>query len=136
MALAEIGFDPVFQCADDACGGTNLACAIEQFPLPVMIVDPFNYHYQGARTTTDAGEVYAAQTQTDLVETGRVALLATVTESIAFGQQAGHGCWSRPSSQTGRSYSVPRKLKKSPEQQMLQNVQTPALKILITSKNL
>lgn len=105
MALTEAGFDSVFQCADDTCGGTSLAYAIEQFPLPRMIVDPFNYRYQGAKTTTETGEVYAAvlfsvdnddqvrvqvtvvetdeiafkmvdaaQMQTDVLETGRVAL--------------------------------------------------------------
>jgi len=60
MALADAGFEKVFQCADRECGGTALAYAIEQFPLPRMIIDPFNYRYLGATTTTEDGEVYAA----------------------------------------------------------------------------
>ena len=60
IALDEAGFDTVFSCADRECGGTALAYAIEQFPLPRMIIDPFNYRYLGAKRTADSGEVYAA----------------------------------------------------------------------------
>lgn len=60
MALADAGFETVFQCADAECGGTNLAYAIEQFPLPRMIIDPFNYRYLGGKLTTDENDVYAA----------------------------------------------------------------------------
>lgn len=85
MALTDAGFDTVFQCADDTCGGTNLAYAIEQFPLPRMIVDPFNYRYQGVKTTTDTGEVYAAVLfSVDNEDQVRVQVTVVETDEIAF----------------------------------------------------
>jgi len=60
QALDDAGFDIVFQCADETCGGTDLAYAIERLPLPRMIVDPFNYRYIGAKKVAEEGEIYAA----------------------------------------------------------------------------
>ena len=85
MALAEAGFETVFQCADAECGGTDLAYAIEQFPLPRMIIDPFNYRYLGTKLTTDENDIYAAIIfSVDNDKQVRVQVTVVETEEIAF----------------------------------------------------
>lgn len=84
-ALTEAGFETVFQCADAECGGTDLAYAIEQFPLPRMIIDPFNYRYLGGRLTTDENDVYAAIIfSVDNDKQVRVQVTVVETDEIAF----------------------------------------------------
>ncbi|WP_320238113.1 OmpA family protein [Cognatiyoonia sp. IB215182] len=85
MALGEAGFETVFQCADGTCGGTALAYEIEQFPLPRMIVDPFNYRYLGVKQTGETGEVYAAILfSVDNDDRVRVQVTVVETDEIAF----------------------------------------------------
>lgn len=85
MALGEAGFETVFECADDECGGTKLAYEVEQFPLPRMIIDPFNYRYLGAKLSSDDGETYAAIVfSVDNDDQVRVQVTVVETEEIAF----------------------------------------------------
>ncbi|WP_419911226.1 OmpA family protein [Hoeflea sp.] len=60
LGLQEKGFDIVFECKTKECGGGNLAYALDTFPLPKMVVDPFNYRYLGAKRSNDDGDVYAS----------------------------------------------------------------------------
>lgn len=60
LGLKQNGFEIVFECETKACGGGNFAYALDTFPLPKMVVDPFNFRYLGARKTGDAGEAYAS----------------------------------------------------------------------------
>jgi outer membrane protein OmpA-like peptidoglycan-associated protein len=60
IALADKGFDIVIECETDACGGGDFAYGVETFPLPLMILNVFNFRYIGARLTRDNGDVYAA----------------------------------------------------------------------------
>ena len=94
IALLDRGFDVLFECADDDCGGPDFAWEIEQFPLPLMIVDPFNFRYLGARSTSETGKVYAAvlfsvdndrrvRVQVTVVETEEMALRMVDAEAMA-----------------------------------------------------
>ncbi|WP_169054045.1 OmpA family protein [Nitratireductor sp. XY-223] len=60
LGLTGNGFEIVFECDTKACGGGNLAYALDTFPLPKMVVDPFNYRYLGAKRSGAEGEVYAS----------------------------------------------------------------------------
>jgi OmpA-OmpF porin, OOP family len=53
--LAGAGFDAVFACDTDQCGGIPFSEAIDVLPIPEMWVDGFNYHYFVGRKTGDNG---------------------------------------------------------------------------------
>ena len=51
------GFETVFTCDTDACGGIPFSEALDILPVPEMWVDGFNYHYFVGRKTGDNGSV-------------------------------------------------------------------------------
>lgn len=58
-ALEARGFEIVFRCETRACGG--ISYDLDQFPLPRMVVDRFDYHVLSARMKRpEEGDVYAA----------------------------------------------------------------------------
>jgi OmpA-OmpF porin, OOP family len=60
MGLTEKGFEIVFKCETDDCGGGDFAYGVQTFPLPLMILDQFNFRYIGAKLARDDGDVYAS----------------------------------------------------------------------------
>jgi outer membrane protein OmpA-like peptidoglycan-associated protein len=60
MGLTAKGFEIVFECETDDCGAGDFAYGVQTFPLPLMILDQFNFRYIGAKLARDEGEVYAA----------------------------------------------------------------------------
>ena len=109
-ALEAAGFETVFNCDTDACGG--ISYDLDQFPIPRMMVDRFNYRVQTGRLARAEGDVYAmvlttvdtagrtrvqlgvvetapleirmidaVQMQADVSETGRVALYGITFET-------------------------------------------------------
>ena len=60
IGLENNGFEILFECKTKDCGGGNFAYAQDVFPLPKMVVDPFNFRYLGARKVDDASDTYAA----------------------------------------------------------------------------
>ncbi|MCP4314742.1 MAG: OmpA family protein [Hyphomicrobiales bacterium] len=60
LGLKQNGFEILFECKTKDCGGGNFAYALDTFPLPKMVVDPFNFRYLGAKHTGDASEIYAS----------------------------------------------------------------------------
>ncbi|MCY6380039.1 OmpA family protein [Hoeflea prorocentri] len=60
LGLTQNGFEILFECKTKECGGGNFAYALDTFPLPKMVVDPFNFRYLGARRSSDGGETYAS----------------------------------------------------------------------------
>ncbi|MEL6265120.1 MAG: OmpA family protein [Pseudomonadota bacterium] len=83
IRLEEAGFETVFVCADDACGGARFANEVERFPLPRMIVDPFNFRYRGARRRVEGGETHAA-VLFSVDSARRVRVQVTVVETEAM----------------------------------------------------
>ncbi len=55
--LAGAGYETVFTCDTDACGGIPFSEALDILPIPQMWVDGFNYHYFVGRKTGDNGAV-------------------------------------------------------------------------------
>lgn len=56
--LTEAGFEVVFTCTDDACGGFDFRFETDVLPAPAMYVDLGDYRFIAAlRTTEDATEV-------------------------------------------------------------------------------
>ena len=51
------GYETVFTCDTDACGGIPFSEALDVLPIPQMWVDGFNYRYFVARKTGDNGAV-------------------------------------------------------------------------------
>lgn len=83
IALADKGFDIVFECETKDCGGGKFAYGIEVFPLPKMIVDQFNFRYIAAKLARDEGDVYAAVVVS--VDTHKqVRIQVTVVETAAL----------------------------------------------------
>ncbi len=83
--LTDEGFEIVLDCANRDCGGTGFAYEIETFPLPRMIVDPFNYRYIGARRTGADGEAYAAILfSVDTSDVVRVQVTVVETAAMEF----------------------------------------------------
>lgn len=60
LGLTGKGFDIVFECKTGECGGGNFSYGIETFPLPKMVVDPFNFRYLGAKLSGEGSNAYAA----------------------------------------------------------------------------
>lgn len=60
LGLTGKGFDIVFECKTKECGGGNFSYGIETFPLPKMVVDPFNFRYLGAKLSGEGSNAYAA----------------------------------------------------------------------------
>jgi OmpA-OmpF porin, OOP family len=83
MALTDKGFDIVFECETEACGGGNFGYGIETFPLPLMILDVFNFRYIGAKLKRDDGDVYAAVILS-LDNDKQVRIQVTVVETAAL----------------------------------------------------
>ena len=54
--FSEAGFEPVFDCADHACGGFDFRFALTVVPEPEMYVDLGNYHFSTFRSD-DLGAV-------------------------------------------------------------------------------
>ncbi|MEX3009961.1 OmpA family protein [Hoeflea sp. TYP-13] len=85
LGLKEKGFEIVFECKTKECGGGNLAYALDTFPLPKMIVDPFNFRYLGAKRTNDEGEVYASVViSADTHKKIRTQVTVVVVDKLAF----------------------------------------------------
>ncbi len=53
--LASAGYETVFTCDTDACGGIPFSEALDVLPVPQMWVDGFNYHYFVGRKAGDNG---------------------------------------------------------------------------------
>jgi len=51
--LADSGFDIVFSCQSEECGGLGFAYAVDTLPLPAMQFDPADYRYIAARRSGD-----------------------------------------------------------------------------------
>ncbi len=58
--LREAGFEPLFQCADDQCGGYDFRFAQEVVAEPLMHVDLGNFQYLAAQKQGEAGPEYVA----------------------------------------------------------------------------
>lgn len=71
--LTEAGFEVVFTCTDDVCGGFDFRFGTRVLPAPDMQVNFGDYRYLAARRTTDAG-------------TELVSLLASRSSSAGFVQ--------------------------------------------------
>lgn len=57
-ALEANGFEPVFECQTRECGG--ISYDLDQFPLPTMVVDRFDYRVLSARLERpEEGDAYA-----------------------------------------------------------------------------
>ena len=56
--VADAGFEILFQCAQDACGGFDFRFAIAVAPEPAMHVDLGNYQYLAARKISPEGTEY------------------------------------------------------------------------------
>ncbi len=56
-ALADGGFATVFECETKTCGETSYD--LDQFPIPKMIIDRFNYRILSAVQKRAEGDVYA-----------------------------------------------------------------------------
>lgn len=57
--LQEAGFDPIFACTDQVCGGFDFRFSLDVVPEPEMHVDLSNYAYHAARRDTPEGPEYA-----------------------------------------------------------------------------
>ncbi len=55
--LAGAGFETVFTCDTDGCGGIPFSEALDVLPIPQMWLDGFNYHYFVGRKAGDNGAV-------------------------------------------------------------------------------
>ena len=55
--IAGAGYETVFTCDTDGCGGIPFSEALDVLPIPLMWVDGFNYHYFVARKSGDNGAV-------------------------------------------------------------------------------
>ncbi|WP_375279334.1 OmpA family protein [Pseudooctadecabacter sp.] len=71
--LIEAGFDVVFTCTDDVCGGFDFRFSTRVLPAPDMQVNFGDYRYLAARRTTDE-------------DTELVSLLASRSSSAGFVQ--------------------------------------------------
>lgn len=71
--LTEAGFEVVFTCTDDVCGGFDFRFGTRVLPAPDMQVNFGDYRYLAARRTTDEG-------------TELVSLLASRSSSAGFMQ--------------------------------------------------
>jgi OmpA-OmpF porin, OOP family len=58
--LTKAGFETLFTCDTDACGGIPFTEAIDALPIPQMWVDGFNYHYYAGRKADGGRETYAS----------------------------------------------------------------------------
>ncbi|MFC7705836.1 OmpA family protein [Plastorhodobacter daqingensis] len=56
--LAAAGFEILFECATEHCGGFDFRYAIELFPEPDMHVDLGDYRFLSARRASDAGHEF------------------------------------------------------------------------------
>jgi len=86
MALKDKGFETVFACETDQCGGGDFAYGVQVFPLPLMILDQFNFRYIGAKRAGPDGDVYASlifSADNDQ----RVRVQVTVVETAALQNQ-------------------------------------------------
>jgi outer membrane protein OmpA-like peptidoglycan-associated protein len=85
LGLDAKGFEIVFECETDACGAGDFAYGVQTFPLPLMILDQFNFRYIGARLARDEGEVYAAVIfSADNDQKVRVQVTVVETAALAF----------------------------------------------------
>ena len=84
LGLTGRGFDIIFECKTKECGGGNFSYGIQTFPLPQMVVDPFNFRYLGAKKTGDS-EVYAAVViSADTNKKVRIQVTVVETDQLAF----------------------------------------------------
>ena len=56
--VADAGFEILFQCAQDVCGGFDFRFALEVVPEPAMHVDLGDYQYLAARKVSPEGTEY------------------------------------------------------------------------------
>jgi outer membrane protein OmpA-like peptidoglycan-associated protein len=56
--LTEAGFEPLFECEDDACGGFDFRYATDVLPEPQMHVDLGDFRYFAARKTDGESPEY------------------------------------------------------------------------------
>lgn len=85
LGLTGKGFDIVFECKTKECGGGNFSYGIQTFPLPQMVVDPFNFRYLGAKMSGDGSDVYAAVViSADANKKVRIQVTVVETEKLAF----------------------------------------------------
>lgn len=85
IGLTQKGFDIVFECKTKECGGGNFAYALDTFPLPKMVVDPFNFRYLGARRGGENSEIYASVViSADTNKNIRTQVTVVERDSLAF----------------------------------------------------
>jgi outer membrane protein OmpA-like peptidoglycan-associated protein len=85
LGLTGRGFEITFECKTKTCGGGNFAYAVETFPLPKMIVDPFNFRYIGGKLSGDLGDVYAAVIiSVDSAKKVRIQVTVVEVDKLAF----------------------------------------------------
>lgn len=53
--LAEIGFQPIFDCATAGCGGFDFRFAIQILPAPAMLIDTADFAQFSASRTAESG---------------------------------------------------------------------------------
>ena len=80
LGLEAKGFEIVFECETDECGGGDLGYALDLFALPNMSLDIFDFRYIAARQMAEAGEVFAT-VAFSMGSYGRVMAQVTVIEA-------------------------------------------------------
>ncbi len=83
LGLEGKGFEMVWECETDDCGGGDLGYALDLFPLPHMSLDIFNYRYLAAKRTADGAETYAT-VAFSAVTSGRIQAQVTVVETATL----------------------------------------------------
>ncbi len=58
--LVDMGYEPLFQCEADVCGGFDFRYAVRVLPEPMMHVDLGDFRFLAARRDGDDGAEYAA----------------------------------------------------------------------------
>ena len=56
--LAALGYEPVFRCTTEACGGFDFRFAVELMPPPAMLVDAADFAQLSARRAGPEGETF------------------------------------------------------------------------------
>lgn len=62
--LQQMGFETVFECDDDLCGGFDFRFAIEVIPTPDMYVDIRDYRFLAARSDEQAVSLLVSRSRT------------------------------------------------------------------------
>jgi OOP family OmpA-OmpF porin len=84
--LLNEGFEPLFECETDVCGGFDFRYALEVLPEPAMHVNLGDFRYFLARRGTEAGEEHVALLISRSASTGFVQLtrVGPATGGAAF----------------------------------------------------